>query len=126
MTEKIRKYNREWAKKNPEKRKRSHKKYNEKLKQKRKEKMTQKKVILGAKKYGKMSFSDFWNDYYDKINKDRRLKYQKASKFKRFFLDEENSLLKQSWVQNVAKTFFVLGRLQMTSQLNMELLENKK
>ncbi len=78
-----------------------------------------KKAEKMSRKYSKMSFEDFWKEFEDLVNKKRREKYDKKTKFKKFFSDRDNSLLKIPYVKSIAERFFERGRLQMVSEINM-------
>ena len=83
--------------------------------------MSSKKTVQESSlKYGKMEFKDFWKKYKNSVNKEVIEEYNKASRFKRFFMEKENTLLNQEWVKIVARHFFERGRLQMIASINMK------
>ena len=79
-----------------------------------------------TRKNSKMTFEDYWKEYGDNINKDRRKKYDKKSKFSKFFFSRDDPILNSNIIKHTAKLFFGCGRLQMIAEINMENYNEKK
>ena len=70
-----------------------------------------------------MTFEDYWKEYKDIVNKDRREVYDKKSKFGKFFSSRDNPILEVRHIKDIADLFFNKGRLQMVSQLRRDNLQ---
>lgn len=72
-------------------------------------------------KWANMSFDDFYKEYIEELDKALLKEYNKASSFKKIITPKKSTIFESKNIKSIAKTFFELGRLQMVSEINLDL-----